>query len=311
MGGPGSASAEAQAFIAANPPDMTSVPEAATIDTFRKDISAEFRPRAERMLERFSVQHRNVVIADVPCIEVTPTRNEPVGTVLYCYGGGFVCGSAFEDLIISVPLADFANARIIAPEYRLAPEHPWPAAIDDGFAVYRQLQANAEPGTLAIAGESAGGNLALSVLLRADRESLPLPVAAALLSPWCDLRHGGDSLSANDSRDPTLTRAWVDAAAQFYAGDNDLANPDISPLYGAFNSAFPPVMISTGTRDLLMSQCVRLARVLRNSGITADLRVWDDLWHVFEFYDEIPEAEESLREIAGFLKMHICESSAA
>lgn len=302
---PGTASPEARAFIAANPSEAIPAPRVATIASFRQDAAADFRPRAERMLARLPVHHEDIEIGGVPCIEVRPSGPDPVGTLLYCYGGGFVCGSAFEDLIIAAPLAAFANLRVILPKYRLAPEHQWPAAVDDGFAVYCDLQARTVPGTLALAGESAGGNLALAILLRAQRENLPLPVAAALLSPWCDLQHGGDSLTANDGRDPSLSLAWVEAAARLYCGAHDAADPDISPINGAFSAPFPPVMITTGTRDLLMSQCVRLARVLRDADISVDLRVWDGLWHVFEFYDEIPEAEASLREIARFLQNHL------
>jgi len=302
---PGIASAEARAFIAANATGSLPVPSASTIAEFRDDSASEFRVRAERMLTRLPVRHRECVVAGIPCIEVVPTDSDPAATLLYCYGGGFVCGSAFEDLIISAPLATFANLRIVAPKYRLAPEHPWPAAVDDGYAVYRDLLERTAPGRLAIAGESAGGNLALAILLRARGENLGLPAAAALLSPWCDLEHGGDSLEANDGRDPTLSRAWVEAAARLYCGTRDAADPDISPINGAFDATFPPVLITTGTRDLLMSQCVRLAGVLRRAEVPVDLHVWDSLWHVFEFYDEIPEADVSLREIARFLQDHL------
>lgn len=302
---PGLASAQARAFIAANAMGPLPAPSAATIADFRNEAASEFRVRAERMLARLPVLHRDIVVAGIPCIEVVPTASDPAATLLYCYGGGFVCGSAFEDLIISAPLAAYADLRVVAPKYRLAPEHPWPAAVDDGFAVYRDLRERTAPGRLAIAGESAGGNLALAILLRARREGLDLPAATALLSPWCDLEHGGDSLDANDGRDPTLSLAWVEAAARLYCGDRDAASPEISPINGAFDATFPPVLITTGTRDLLMSQCARLARVLRSAAISVDLRVWDNLWHVFEFYDEIPEADASVREIAQFLQSHL------
>lgn len=301
----GIASVGARAFIAANATEPLPAPSAATIAEFRNEAASDFRVRAERALARLPVRQRDCIVAGVPCIEIVPAASDPAATLLYCYGGGFVCGSAYEDLIISAPLAAFANLRVIAPKYRLAPEHPWPAAIDDGFAVYRDLRERTAPGRLAIAGESAGGNMALAILLRARRDGLDLPAAAALLSPWCDLEHRGDSLEANDGRDPTLSLEWVEVAGSLYCGDHDAANPDISPINGAFDAEFPPVLITTGTRDLLLSQCVRLARVLRNAEISVDLRVWDDLWHVFEFYDEIPEADASLREIAHFLTSHL------
>src|SRR6056297_2154203 len=162
----------------------------------------------------------------------------------------------------------------------------------------------AGPGKLAVAGESAGGNLMLVTLRRAQAAGLPMPCAAALLSPWCDLTHGGESLAANDGRDPTLPFGNVDRAAKAYAGDAARDDPDISPLLGRFGPWFPPALITTGTRDLLLSPSVELARRLRAAGADVDLRIWDGLWHVFEFYDELPEAAESLAQAGAFLDRH-------
>lgn len=302
------ASREAEAFLSVNSAAPPVAPDAATIEEFRKTGAEDFRIRAKRALKQRRVTVRDITIANVPCLEVLPKHAHPVGTVLYCYGGGFVCGSAFEDLIISAPLAELANVRIIAPKYRLAPEHPWPAAIDDGFAVYRYLEQQDKPEGLAIAGESAGGNMALAIMLRANRAGLTLPKAAALLSPWCDLQHSADSLTTNDGRDPTLSLAWVEAAAAMYAGHHDRSDSDVSPINGMFTAEFPPMLITTGTRDLLMSQSEDLAGILEGAGIPTELKVWKELWHVFEFYDELPEAGASLCDIAHFLGHHLEDS---
>lgn len=122
-----------------------------------------------------------------------------------------------------------------------------------------------------------------------------------MLSPWCDLSNSGDSLVANQGRDPTLAFEDVAAAAAHYAGNNDISNPDISPINGEFAPHFPPTIITTGTRDLLQSQAVRLARTLKEAGVVVDLRVWEGLWHVFEFDDRLPEAHQSLNQISDFL----------
>lgn len=310
VAGPGMASAQARTYLAANPIDPEQVLNSETLQDYRADASADFIPRAKRMLSCQPVTTRDVVVGGVDCIEVVPDDIEPVGTVLYCYGGGFISGSAFEDLIIAAPLAACCGARIVLPKYPLAPEHPWPAAIDAGFAVYRALIDDRSGGPIAIAGESAGGNMALALLHRARRDALAMPCASAVLSPWCDLDHGGDSLTANDGRDPTLANPWLEAAAAMYAGDRDRASPDISPLNGPFDGTYPTTMITTGTRDLLMSQAVRLTRVLREAGVPVDLRIWDDLWHVFEFYDELPEAELSVRQIGEFLKRSLTAAAA-
>ncbi|MEI4196886.1 alpha/beta hydrolase [Roseovarius sp. E0-M6] len=228
-------------------------------------------------------------------VPVAPTASWPI---LYGFGGGFVQGSPVEDLPIAAPLCAATGARVIIPDYRLAPEHPWPAAVDDGFAVYREMARR----PFAIVGESAGGNLALALMLRARTAGLSLPLAAALLSPWCDLSNSGDSLSFNDGRDPSLSARSSWQAAQYYVGENAVNDPGISPVNGVFDPGFPPFVITTGTRDLHLSQAVRLSQVLRGDGARVDLQVWDGLWHVFEWYDHLPEARCSIRRIAAHLK---------
>ena len=291
-------SAEARAFLQqpADPlPPFT--PDRAAL--YRAAAEAEFLPRAERMVARHGVELREVEIAYVPCLEIIPPDCAADRTVFYGYGGGYISGSAREDLIVSVPLSVHAGARVVAVNYRRAPEYPWPAAPDDAEAVYRVLCSR--PGKLAVAGESAGGNLMLATLLRAQAAGLPMPCAAVLLSPWCDLTHGGDSLISTHGRDPTLPFGYVDGAARAYAGAAARDTPDISPLLGQFGPWFPPTLITTGTRDLLLSPSIELARRLRMACADVDLRIWDGLWHVFEFYDELPEAAESLSQAGAFL----------
>lgn len=291
-------SAEARAFLQQTvEPLPPFTPERAAL--YREAAEAEFLPRANRAVAKHGVEVNEIEIAGVPCLEILPPNREEGRTLFYGYGGGYISGSAREDLIVSVPLGVHARARVVAVDYRRAPEHPWPAAPDDAEAVYRVLCAG--PGKLAVAGESAGGNLMLVTLRRAQAAGLPMPCAAALLSPWCDLTHGGDSLAANDGRDPTLPFGYVDGAAKAYAGEAARDDPDISPLLGRFGPWFPPALITTGTRDLLLSPSVELARRLRAAGADVDLRIWDGLWHVFEFYDELPEAAESLAQAGAFL----------
>lgn len=247
------------------------------------------------------------MLGGVRCLVVQPRIQEVDWPILYSFGGGMVEGSPEEDLPLIAPLCALTRTRVIVPDYRLAPEHPWPAALDDSFAVYRAIAGNC----FAAVGESAGGNLSLACMLKAKDEGIPLPRAAAVLSPWCDLSNAGDSLSFNDGRDPTLTRANSDLAAAYYAGANKVDQPLISPLYGKFDAGFPPFLITTGTRDLLLSQAVRLSRRLRDCGVVVDLQVWEGLWHVFEWYEDLPEARQSIARIADHLTRGMADGGSA
>ena len=300
-----SCSDEARAFIAAG---LDQPPRHVTRDNLsatRAETAAGFAPRIERALDRYPVEVREITLGGIDCLEIIPRADRKPGTILYCYGGGFIMGSPREDLIVSAALAARARARVVAPWYRLAPEHPYPAAIDDCTAVHTVISGDPSCGPLALAGESAGGNAALCLLRRAMEAGATMPVAVALLSPWSDLTHEGDGHRTNDGRDPTLTLDLARQAALLYSGGRDLAHPGLSPLRGTWNEPLPPVMITTGTRDLLLDQNLTLATVIEDAGADVTLRVWDDLWHVFEFYDELPEADRSLRDIAAFLRRHL------
>ena len=258
---------------------------------------------ARRICRANDVTMDETILGGVRCLVVNPLKLAVNWPILYAFGGGMVEGSPEEDLPIIAPLSALTGAKIIVPDYRLAPEHPWPAALDDGFDVYREIAVQ----PFASLGESAGGNLSLAWMLKAKAEGLRLPDAAALLSPWCDLSNTGDSLSFNEGRDPTLLRANSDLAAGYYAGTNRVDQPLISPICGEFDRSFPPFLITTGTRDLLLSQAVRLSQRLRDCGVTVDLQVWEGLWHVFEWYDDLPEARKSITRIAD----HLTQSMAA
>ena len=245
-----------------------------------------------------------IEIAGIGCRQITPatwnSASSPV--VVYAFGGGYVSGSTFEDQVITLPLAETAGARVVMVDYRLSPEHPYPAAQDDFAAVYSALAEPYGASRLVISGESPGGNNAVHLLQRLRHGAAPMPACAVLLSPWVDLATQGDSHVFNDNRDPTLNNAWVELAAAMHAPGRSLLDPGISPLYGAFDG-LPPTMITTGSRDLLLSDCLRLAHRLRAAGVPCDLRVWEGMWHVFEFYP-IPEAETSIAEIANFITTH-------
>ena len=261
-------------------------------------------PAVDAIVKKNNVRIYTKKIGGIPCLHVYPLRLKVDWQIFYGFGGGFVWGSPFDDLTIGIPISVTSGAVLIIPEYRLAPESPWPAALEDGFSVYQQLSEK----PFALVGESAGGNLGLALMHRAIQLSLRLPHAAAFISPWCDLTNSGDSIDANNGLDPALSKQHLSFAAKYYAGDNNLGDPRISPINGEFDSTLPPCYISTGTRDLLMSQSVGLADKFRRQGGTVNLRVWQDLWHVFEWDNNLPESRTSILEISNFLTNHMTVS---
>jgi acetyl esterase/lipase len=270
---------------------------AGNLKDIRINMRASIKPLVQKLLDSTAVKLTEKTIGNVRCLVVQPEELASDSKVLYGYGGGFVTGSAFEDLTIAVPISIRSGLEVIIPEYRLAPEHPWPSACDDMISVYSELSEKIS----AIIGESAGGNLALVTVLRAKNLRLKLPKSVVLLSPWCNLLNQGDSLCFNEGRDPTLSIHQSRLAAAHYAQVKDMTNPEISPLFGSYDETFPDVFISSGTRDLLLSQSIQLANILRFAGVSVDLQIWDGLWHVFEWDADLPESRLSIQQIVKFL----------
>tara|TARA_B100001564_G_scaffold358234_1_gene376371 strand:+ start:1283 stop:2254 length:972 start_codon:yes stop_codon:yes gene_type:complete len=277
---------------------------ASNIKAVRAAARTYIERQVEKALDYYETKITPKSINGVNCLTVSPKKQLANWKIFYIFGGGFVSGSAYEDLTIAAPISSITGAEIILPEYRLAPEHPWPAASDDTMAVYSELSENCP----AILGESAGGNLALVNMLKAKKRGLKLPVAAALISPWCNLTNLGDSMIFNDGRDPTLSLRQSNMAASHYASGQNLINPEISPIFGDYSTPFPNFYISTGTRDLLLSQSIQLASKLRANDISVELNIWEGLWHVFEWNIDLPESILSIRQISDFLTKTVAKS---
>ena len=300
---PKTISPQARAVYEAAPDSLDYAPvDLATINDIRKTVRAEFEPAALQTLERTGVRLEEMQINGIPVLAVHPKESERRSirhAILYFYGGGYITGSPFEDLPISATLAAGLGITVFAAHYRLTPEHPYPAALEDGLASYRGLLEDYEPARLAVVGESAGGNLATSTLLTIRDAGEAMPQATALLSPWVDLADLSDSRVVLDGLDPAL--GCVTPAALAFANGRDLKDPGISPVYADFEPGFPPTLITTGTRDFLSSDCARLSTAMRLAGVDVRLHLWEGMWHVFEFYPDVPEAQQSLAEITAFL----------
>ncbi len=293
----GSVSAEALAWLrsgALGPePD-----ESLDLEGQRALRETYYRPASDAAVSRHGVQVRSIEYAGIPALRIDPPNPRHETPIMYLFGGGFVFGSPWQDMPIIAHLAAVTSRPVLAPFYRLAPENPFPAALDDCTRVFAQLLSEA-PGGTALVGESAGGTLALGTANRTLATANGKLRALALISPATDQSDYGDSYLT--ARDPVLDPERVDVVPSLYAPNTDRRHPEVSPIYAHYKPGFPPTLITTGTRDLLLSNCVRLDRVLRDSGVESTLRVWEGMWHAFEFYADLPEARSSLDEIAGFL----------
>lgn len=224
------------------------------------------------------------------------------GVILYCHGGAYSVGSPKVYRGLAARLATLTGCDVAAIDYRLAPEHVYPAAPDDAISAYRALIARAiDPASIVIAGDSAGGNLALVTLLRARNSGLALPCAAVLLSPWTDLTGSGASMHGNLERDPMLPAQRINEAARMYAPTVDLAHPDVSPLFADL-SGLPSLSIHVGSTEILLDDSHRLAQSARGHGVDVDLTTWHAMPHVFPmFADFIPEGRRALAQIGAFV----------
>jgi acetyl esterase/lipase len=225
--------------------------------------------------------------------------------VLYLHGGGYVvCSvSTHRDLISRIARA--AEARALGVEYRLAPEHPFPAAVEDATAAYRWLLASGvNPAAIAIAGDSAGGGLTLATLVALRQAGDPLPAAAVCLSPWVDLEGVGDSMTTKAAADPFVRQEMIQFMAQHYLGDHSPRTPLAAPLYADLHG-LPPLLIQVGTAETLLDDSTRIAERARAAGVQVTLDVWDDMIHVWQlFAPMLPEGQQAIERIGAFIRAH-------
>ena len=257
-----------------------------------------------RLPARFEVTPVRIGALSAEWIVPSPGCRDKV--ILYFHGGGYVLGSSRGHRPFVAKFVKGTGVGALVFDYRLAPEHPFPAALDDAVAAYRWLlDQGIEPARIAFAGDSAGGGLALATLLALRDQGLPLPAAAAVLSPWTDLMCTGDSLQTNQDVD-TLTwqESWT-VFSEYYAGDHDPGRPWISPLYGDLHG-LPPVLIHVGGDELLRDDSTRFAEKARAAGVDVTCRIGPGMFHCYPACAPLfPEATEALAEICTFLKTRL------
>jgi acetyl esterase/lipase len=229
----------------------------------------------------------------------SPAPDQPGRVIIYLHGGGYILGSPETNLGSALRVTAAAGVPVLSVQYRLAPEHPFPAGLDDALQAYRWLLDNGYSGhDIAVYGDSAGGGLTLALVLAARERGWALPAAVAVLSPLTDIRQQGDSRITLKDVDPIL-RTPVGGRYLMYAGEASETNPFISPVYGSYTD-FPPLLIQVGTREKLLSDSVRLARVARADGADVTLDVWDGMWHGWHDTPDLPEAEQACEAMAAF-----------
>jgi monoterpene epsilon-lactone hydrolase len=226
--------------------------------------------------------------------------------LLYLHGGGYVIGSPTSHRSLIAQLSVDTGLSVFAPDYRLAPEHPFPAAVDDAVAAYKGLiDSGLKPGNLAIAGDSAGGGLTIAALVAARDNGLALPACAVAISPWCDLSQGGESHRARAKRDPIVAREGIDQMAAAYLNGADAKTPLASPLFADLRG-LPPLLIQVGTEEALYDDTVGIKARAEEAGVEVSAESWGGMIHVWHlFHPILSEGRDAIARIGNFVKGHI------
>ena len=242
-------------------------------------------------------------IAALWCSRGRPDRRK---VILYLHGGAYLAGSLQTHRHLGAALAGAAGARLLLPDYRLAPEHPFPAALDDAVAAYDHLlAAGYGPGQIALAGDSAGGGLVFALLLRLGAEGRPLPCCAVGFSPWVDMTGRSPSLRRNARRDVMLPAARLPEVVRFYLGDRDPEDPLASPALGEWRDP-PPALIMASRSEILLDDAVTLADALRHGGGDVRLELWRGPPHAWPlFAGLLPEADLAVAQAGAFIAGHL------
>lgn len=267
---------------------------------------AGFEASARKLGPAKGVLIRQAKIAGVECEWLIPGGCDDAPLVYYLHGGAYMMGSPQTHRKMVSHIAKRAGMRALLPDYRLAPEHPFPGALEDSTVVYRSLLESGEnPARIAIGGDSAGGNLSMATLLALRDAGDKLPAACFLLSPWLDLACEGESLVTNATREPWFLAEEIPGIVKNFCSEFDVRNPLVSPVF-ADVSGLPPTLIQAGDHEILLSDSIRLADKISASDGNVTLQVWPDMWHVFQYFiGKMPESRRAIQDIADFLDKNV------
>jgi monoterpene epsilon-lactone hydrolase len=225
--------------------------------------------------------------------------------ILYFHGGAYNLGSCNSHRGLAAAMAQATQMQVLFPEYRLAPEFPFPAALDDALSAYQYLVNKGIPAkNIILMGDSAGGGLAIACAIALKDKGQAAPRALICFSPWVDLNHRGESIQSHADKDPVLTLQILQKHAKAYVADSDAQNPLISPLYADLKD-LPPMLIQVGEMEILLSDSTRLAESARNAGVNVTLQVWPGMWHVWHYFERfVPEGKKAIEAVAAFIEQH-------
>jgi acetyl esterase/lipase len=306
---PTSISPEAAAVMKAHPPGgHPPVPNALTFGAFYQAGELAMRSHAEDAIKTLGLTVTERKVGGVSTLEVLPRNYKDDGTVLiYVHGGGFILGSAHATLGASGRMADLTGKRVISVDYTVAPKGTWRLVTDQVIAVYGALLKQGVPASkIGMFGESAGASILSGTALKIRDRGLPLPAGLVLISPATDLTGAGDTRVTLAEADPVLWGPSIQPGIDAYAPPADQKNPYVSPVYGDFHKGYPPTLIIGGTKELLLSDMVRLERAIRDAGGEVRLELYEGMPHVFPgLVLKAPEGKSALHEMLAFWTEHL------
>lgn len=236
---------------------------------------------------------------------VIPPEEDPEKVIFYTHGGGYGMGDLISSRALIAPIAKKTGIRVFSFEYRLAPEHPFPAAFDDAKEAYEYVLGQGySPGNIIAFGESAGGGLAVSNILRLIAEGKEAPKCLVTISPWSDLTATGQTYFLNEDKDPLLRGKYLKRLADSYVGDDSPLNPYISPAFASYDDRFPPTLIQAGSDEVLLDDSKLLYDAMKDGGVDVDIEIYPKMWHVFHIW-QIEESDKAITAIDEFIKRKV------
>jgi acetyl esterase/lipase len=248
----------------------------------------------------------SIEIAGVPAEWSMTPEADARRAVLYLHGGGYMAGSVVSHRYVAVEIGRAAHARTLALGYRLAPEHPYPAQLEDALAAYEMLcDQGLAPNDIAVGGDSAGGNLTLALLIALRERGLPLPACGWLISPWSDLTASGATMQSKSDADPMISKPYLLELAHAFAGGRALADPLISPLFADL-VGLPPLLIQVGSDETLLDDAITLAGRAGAANVAVTLEVWPDMIHAFPmFFPQVAASRRATEHAGSFMRQHM------